>query len=308
MKPYFAQSDASRIPLADKSVDLIFTSPPYGDARTYGIDADRDCIEWIDWMLDVVKECCRVCRGLVLINCAGVTRDRIYQPGPEGLLYEWWRAGGVCWRPCYHHRVGIPGSGGRHWLRADVEYVLPFKGDNEWPTWCDPTIMGHAPKWGPGGAMSNRLSNGARAGAQKRFRASARQHTKSRADGSDEIQNYVVPVKANPGTLIREVEDSDFNAETDDWGYLIHSVVGGGALGSDLSHINEAPFSEKFAEFFIRSFSPEGGIVLDPFSGSGTSACVASRFKRRGLGFDIRMNQCQLGCRRAGMVTTEMFV
>jgi hypothetical protein len=31
--------DAVRLPLADQSVDFVFGSPPYCDARTYGIDA-----------------------------------------------------------------------------------------------------------------------------------------------------------------------------------------------------------------------------------------------------------------------------
>lgn len=37
------QGDAAMIPLADHSVDLIFGSPPYCDARTYGIGAQRGC-------------------------------------------------------------------------------------------------------------------------------------------------------------------------------------------------------------------------------------------------------------------------
>jgi DNA modification methylase len=49
-QPIIAQADATALPLADASVDLVFTSPPYVDARTYGIGAQRDCVEWIDWM------------------------------------------------------------------------------------------------------------------------------------------------------------------------------------------------------------------------------------------------------------------
>lgn len=45
------QGDAVHLPLPDRSVDLVFGSPPYIDARTYGIKAQRACQEWIDWML-----------------------------------------------------------------------------------------------------------------------------------------------------------------------------------------------------------------------------------------------------------------
>jgi hypothetical protein len=89
-------------------VDLTVTSPPYCDARTYGINAQRGCVEWVEWMLRVVAECQRVTRGPVIIVAAGVTRDRNYQPGCEGLMYLWWKRGGDCqlYRPVFWHRVG----------------------------------------------------------------------------------------------------------------------------------------------------------------------------------------------------------
>jgi RNA polymerase sigma factor (sigma-70 family) len=332
MTAYLAQADATQLPLADQSVSLTFCSPPYLCARTYGIGAQRDCQTWIDWMLGVVAECCRVTTGLVLVNCAGVTRDWNYRPGPEGLLYRWWAAGGQCWRPAYWHRVGIPGSGGRQWLRADVEYVLAFKGGKGPVPWADNTANGHPPKWGPGGEMSHRsgasgrrvnqwghsyasggvggtidnitsrgprpshvlhvggnpfgnqqTSVGRRPNGERKppyFNGNwSKMHTKSLADGTDEIQCYTPPVKANPGNLVK-------------------TLVGGGLMGSKLAHENEAPFPEDLAAWFIKGWAPPGGIVLDPFSGSGTTAAVARRLGRVGIGFDLRMSQCLLGRRR----------
>lgn len=60
-KPHlFGQADVVHLPLPDRSVDLVFGSPPYIDARSYGIKAQRNCQEWIDWMLVVTEEACRV--------------------------------------------------------------------------------------------------------------------------------------------------------------------------------------------------------------------------------------------------------
>jgi hypothetical protein len=53
---------------------------------------------------------------------------------------------------------------------------------------------------------------------------------------------------------------------------VIDCRVGGGQVGSMLCHENEAPFAEKLAEHFIRSFCKPGGIVLDPFLGSDEPA------------------------------------
>jgi site-specific DNA-methyltransferase (adenine-specific) len=69
-------------------------------------------------------------------------------------------------------------------------------------------------------------------------------------------------------------------------------------MGSPLAHDNEAPFPEALAEFFIRSFCPLGGVVLDPFSGSGTTAAVAFKTGRLCISMDCRKSQCDLTRRR----------
>lgn len=300
-----AQADVIRLPLSDKSVDFCFGSPPYIDARLYlenGINLGiaRNLTDWVEWMLEVTTECLRVTRGAVVWIAAGKTEDRNYWPACEGLMWEWHKRGGHAYRPCYWHRVGIPGSGGDQWFRSDIEHVMCFKRPGPLP-WTDNTTMGHAPKYGPGGAMSHRDSAGKRrnqwggteksAGHRKRdgskdksVRPSPVIHTVRCAAGNMEEQSYAPPTLANPGNLIQ-------------------TTVGGGQLGSALAHENEAPFPESLAEHFIRSLCPPCGTTLDPFSGSGTTAAVAHRLDRIGLGFDLRRSQCELSARRipAGM-------
>lgn len=282
------QGTAEAIDLPDKSVDLVFGSGPYADARTYGIGAQRGCREWVDWMMKVVGESVRVSRGLVLLNCAGVTRDWKYWPGPEGLLYEWWKSGGTCWRPAYWNRVGIPGSGGRQWLRADVEYVLAFTGNSAAQPWADNTANGHTPKWAPGGEMSQRTSSGTRVNQRANGRKT-RRHTKSLANGADVVQGYAAPAIANPGNFLSG------NGLTE----IVTGIhVGGGRLGHRLAHENEAPFPVELAEWFIRGWCPKGGTVLDPFMGSGTTLHAAWNLGRSAIGIDLRESQCELAHRR----------
>lgn len=264
----FAVADAANLPFPDQSVDLVFGSPPYCDARTYGIGAQRGAREWVDWMLKVTAEALRVSRGFVIWVCAGVTRDHTYWPACEGLLWEWQQRGGSCLRPAYWHRSGIPGSGHDYWLRADVEYVLCFKRPGRPDFWTDNTACGHPPKLPPGGAMSNREKGGLRCGNSRR------PDGKKRPAG-----DRPMPEVANPGNLIK-------------------TKNGGGGLGHLLAHENEAPFPQALAEFFVKSFCPPGGIVLDPFSGSGTTVAAADALGRRGIGTDIRQSQCELGRRR----------
>jgi DNA modification methylase len=44
---------------------------------------------------------------------------------------------------------------------------------------------------------------------------------------------------------------------------------------------------EGLAEFFIKIASPEGGVVIDPFAGGGTTVVVARRLGRKAAGFEI---------------------
>jgi DNA modification methylase len=59
--------------------------------------------------------------------------------------------------------------------------------------------------------------------------------------------------------------------------YNQHKGVGG----------HTAAMPEGLAEFFVTACSPEGGVVIDPFAGSGTTAVVARRLGRRAGGLEI---------------------
>ncbi len=44
---------------------------------------------------------------------------------------------------------------------------------------------------------------------------------------------------------------------------------------------------EGLAEFFVKACSPVGGVVVDPFAGSGTTTAVARRLSRRAGGLEV---------------------
>lgn len=100
-----------------------------------------------------------------------------------------------------------------------------------------------------------------------------RQATNRTKDGTRKNTTYIDPDVCNPGNVIS-------------------GLVGSGGLGWKDAHKNEAPFPEWLAEFWIKSFCPPGGSVLDPFSGSGTTVAMAVKNGRNGVGIDAR--ECQI--------------
>ena len=61
---------------------------------------------------------------------------------------------------------------------------------------------------------------------------------------------------------------------------------------------HEAEFPEELASRVIRLFSPPGGVVIDPFVGSGTTTAVAKKLGRQWLGIDSDSNSVRLAERR----------
>lgn len=255
--------------------DLVITSPPYVDARLYleaGVDLgiSRATEEWVAWMAGVVRACLRVCKGLVAVVCEGKQTDWRYDAAPFLLLADLAREGICPRKPAVFHRVGIPGKSDA-W-RNDWEPVLLFTRGGRLP-WSNPTACGKPPKYPAGGEPSYRERNGERVNARRTL--SRRRTETDRVEPSA----YTEPAIANPGNVI-------------------HCTVGGGHMGHRLASENEAPYPADLVYPFVVSFCPPGGLVLDPFGGSGTTVAVAVETGRRGLGCDLRPSQVELGRRR----------
>jgi hypothetical protein len=233
-------------------------------------------------MVRTFKAARKVCTGLVGFVVEGKTRKFTYDCTPFLLTADLHRAGFTLRKPPIYYRRGIPGSGNKDWLKNNYELIVCTTRGGELP-WSNNTAMGSKPKCDPGGEVSYRTLDGTRVNAKKTKTCTVTQGGTSRNGGAGDIRtvrrNVVLPEIANPGNVI-------------------HCNVGGGNLGSGMAHENEAPFPEKLAEFFIRSFCRPNGIVLDCFSGSGTTGAVAVKLGRRFIGCDIRDSQVELSNRR----------
>ena len=69
-------------------------------------------------------------------------------------------------------------------------------------------------------------------------------------------------------------------------------------LRSDQSETHPAAFPEALARDHILSWSNEGDTVLDPFSGSGTTAKMARLMGRRAIGIEVNQQYCDIAVQR----------
>jgi hypothetical protein len=246
--------------LPTDSLDAVISSPPYPEKgeRYQGGRRRWDSKEWVLWMLQVVREAVRACKGDVIFVANGAVRDGCYRPACEGLLWEWYKQGGICERPCIWHKNAPPNR--LDWFSNDWEFVLVFRKAGACRTFNWEAIA-LPPKHKSGGRFRQRGANG------------------ERRMGSEYPQNEL----ARPRDVFRV-------------------TVGGGHLGSDLAHENEAPYPEELVEPLIQVLTNPGDLVCDPFMGSGTTGRTAFRYGRRFVGCDVRESQVELSRRRIAAV------
>lgn len=151
--------------LPDACLSLVLFSPPYEDARTYGIGCRLKGQAWADWLRPIVVEAARVSAGLVAVNMAGKVRKHRYSGAVEFLVADLLRLDGLACGPSPYAwvRPGIAGSGSKKYHRRNWEPVYCFARPDRLPlAWAANTAFGRPPKWAPGGEMSHRLSSGER--------------------------------------------------------------------------------------------------------------------------------------------------
>lgn len=329
----------ARIPT--DSADLVLTSPPYENRRYYGSGFKLKGEKFVTWLVEICLELARVSRGLVVVNIQGATDNYKWSAVPFLLGADLHRAGLHLRRPNIYFRHSVAGSGGPDYFRNDHELCVVFSKYRRKLPWSNPLACGHPPKWAPGGAMSHRLPNGKRVnqwgqtvhssdprrphGARQQSGARpshvyhrvgdlrTKQATNRKPHGRRQERQYTPPKFANPGDVVKAL----YTAEDVAWllnhygvpgfGDVLHCLVGGGHMGDAFAHENHAPFSLRFVDRYVRSFVPPGGLVYDPFAGSGSTLKGAVLAGRKALGSELDADQVALIKRRMKGVTAAAY-
>lgn len=233
----------SRMP--DNSVDLIFTSPPYADRRksTYGgIKEDG----YIQWFLPIAEQVKRILKptGSFFLNIKPHTHDGERSLYVMELVIELKKNLGFLFveEYCWTKNAFPIGTHGR--FKNGFEPIYHFaKSDTNNITF-------------------NPLACGTPITEESKARA-FRKNSKTTTNGSGMVvdrDNMKSIELARPSNVIH-----------------INNVIN--QFHQKMKH--PATFPEGLVEFFVKSFSNEGDIVVDPFAGSGTTGVVAKKLKRK---------------------------
>lgn len=243
--------------IEDNSIDLIFTSPPYADQRknTYGGIHPQ---KYVEWFLPISLELQRVLKpkGTFVLNIKEKVLNGERTTYVMELIIEM-RKQGWLWTEefIWHKKNSFPGKWSNR-FRDSWERLLQFNKQKKFNMYQD------AVKVPIGDWAKSRLKNLSETDKK-------RDNAKNGSGFGKNVSNWVGKDKVYPTNVLH--------------------------LATECNNKNHsAAFPKELPEWFIKLFTKEGDMVLDPFAGSGTTLKIAQEMNRSSVGIEIISEYCSI--------------
>ena len=244
-------------PMPAGFVDLIVTSPPYADARkhTYGGVAPDDYVKWFSERAEQMHRILKP-SGSFVLNIKEKAVDGERHPYVLDLILAMKREVGFRWVEEYiwHKTTAAPGKW-KYRFRDSWERIIHFSKTK------DLKMRQDAVRVPIGDWTDARLRNMSR-------RDRTRQESATNSKIGRRISAWEGKESVYPTNVLHKPP-------------ICHNTG------------HSAAFPEWLPEFFIKLFTDEGDVVLDPFVGSGTTFRVASQLQRIPIGIEINPNHAR---------------
>jgi len=272
--------------LSGRAVNVAITSPPYASQREYDPASGFKPVPvdgYVEWYKAVAASIAAVLSpdGSYFLNIkehADQGERSLYVKDltlAHQRQWGWMFVDEFCWRKTDN---GVPGGWGNRFKNA-WEPVFHFARQSEIK--FRPLAVGHAsddcfdysqnnPKSTSGSGLLGTGKRGAAADGGKN--QGAWERSRNSLDGDSEGRHTGI---ARPSNVIEVKSES-----------------------SQGSH--SAPYPRALVEFFVKAFSDEGDVILDPFMGSGTTMAEAHAQNRDGYGCEISPAYCDVILSRIG--------
>jgi site-specific DNA-methyltransferase (adenine-specific)/site-specific DNA-methyltransferase (cytosine-N4-specific) len=248
--------------LKDNSVDLVITSPPYADIVNYGKNISiQKPQDYCDWILPLFNEIYRVLKpsGSFILNINDNCSNGLRNPFIYELIYRSQKETKLKFYDTYiwHKMNGIP-NGSKKRFRNNTEFIFHFvKNQKELKFYMDRVLQEPAESY------------------------------TQRSKTPQGVSRIVID-----GERIKPTKMVDVDKVRPD--NVFRFPTAGLARDNTIRH--PAPYHKELPTYFINLLTDEGDVVLDVFSGIGTTGLGCNN--REYIGFELNEKYAEFSKKR----------